>query len=192
MKVWCGQSADQLAEDTPDLVVFPECVSLRDIQAAAALLPRAIVVGAVLEASRVRGIVWHLGCNRIDYAKVGFDGHTDGGPPPERLPIYAVGDVHVGTLVCMDVQLPELRNAVVDALRASTAQFKIVGVPAEMQRGSWFVDDWVGPVWRGTVLALSNGVSRYPDSRLPSFITDTDGLKVAVQERTEPIWLRLD
>lgn len=192
MKVWCGQFAGQLSDATPDVVVFPECVSLNDIQAAAALLPRAIVVGAVLEANRVRSFVWHQGRNQIDYVKVGSDGHTDGGPPPERLPTYAFDNMCVGTLVCMDVQPPELRNAVVDVLRASTARFKIVCVPAEMQRGLWFVDDCVGPMWRGAVLALSNGVSRYPDSRLPSFITDTGGRKAVVQKRTEPIQLRLD
>ncbi len=192
MQVWCGQSASQLGDQTPDLVVFPEGIGSDQIASVAAYHPQTIVVGAVLDANRMRGVVWHRSRNWIRYAKVGSDGQTDGGPPPGELPIYIHGEVAIGVLICMDVQLPTLRNSVVDALRRSAASFKILCVPADMQGGAWFVGDEVGPAWTGVSLALSNGVFRSPTNRLASFITDVRGAKIAIQVGTEPVSYRLD
>jgi hypothetical protein len=191
MEVWCGTSPQDLGTAQPDVVVLPEDVTMAEIEAAAERLPRAIVVGAVREGHRMRGVLWHTGRNCVDYLKVGCDGHTIGGDPPADLPILTIGDLSVGVLICLDVDPPTLRRDLVEALRAAPSQFKIVCVPAEMQAGLFFADGWVSPMWAGVVLAVSNGISRYPTSRLASFIAGADGQKIALQQDREPVRFQL-
>lgn len=192
--IWCGLSADQLGTATPDLIVFPERVSQHEIDQALVCCPDAIIAGAISTKGFMQGVILHQGRNHIDYLKVGNDGRPGSSPSPrrEQPTIYECHDLAVGLLICMDFDIPDVRDGVIERLHRSAAQFKVLCVPADMSR-DWFTTEPITPPkLDGIHVAVSDGLV-HGDNRLRSFITDRKRMKDAnaKQMDREPIRLGL-
>lgn len=191
MRVFCVLTAEELGGQQADLIVFPGGVDRAEIEKAHLVLPRATIAGAVLEGRYVRAVLLHQGLNRIDYLKVDTDRRTEGtGYVPKRLPLFEAEDVCIGVLICMDVNLPDLASALIRAIRSSSAHLKIVCIPSHM--GShWFNADILpSQQYEGVHVVLCNHTKDYQD-RCKSFVTDTRGKKIRVQQQEEPIHVDL-
>jgi hypothetical protein len=193
-ELWCGLSADQLGTATPDLIVFPERVSQHEIDQAVARCPNAIIAGAISTKGFMRGVIWHHGRNQIDYLKVGNDGRLGSSPSPrrEQPTIYESHDLAVGLLICMDFDIPAVRDGVIEQLHRSEAPFKALCVPADMYNAWFSTEPITPPRLDGIHVAVSNGLV-HGDNRLRSFITDRKRMKDANAKQVdrEPIRLWL-
>ena len=194
LELWCGLAADQLGTATPDLIVFPERVSQHEIDQAVARCPDAIIAGAISTKGFMQGVIWHHGRNHIDYLKVGNDGRPGSSLSPrrEQPTIYESHDLAVGLLICMDFDIPAVRDGVIDHLHRSAAKFKVLCVPADMSRDWFSTEPITPPKLDGIRVAVSNGLV-HGDNRLRSFITDRKRMKDASAKQVdrEPIRLWL-
>src|SRR5262245_45771837 len=154
MRVSCVQNADEIGTPCPDVIVFPEYSELSELTTAHRICTDSIVVGAVVEEDRGagavvrrgRGILLHHGRHQIDYLKIKTDssGTTGTNKRPERLPVYLFDHVCIGVLICMDVNADfgAFARDVIQLVRSSRATFKIVCVPAAMNK-DW---NWSEPL----------------------------------------------
>jgi hypothetical protein len=187
MIISCVIDANELLGMPSDIIVFPERVALGELKKAQASHPNAIIVGAVVDKGRYcRGVILHKSRNRIAYLKVLSDGHTKGSEYLQQNPVYHNADVCIGMVICKDVDQGEFTRAVVDKIRGSTAQWKILCIPANMH-SDWFQADTLPFPQRfaGVYVVLCNHKD-YPQ-RCKSFIADTRGAKIRIQNGIEPI-----
>ncbi len=125
-------SADEIPSDSPDLIVFPEGISSNEIYTAAAHHHRAVIVGAVEEDGYMHSVLLHGGLNRIDYRKIGYDGRTKRlGDESQPTPVYEFGELCIGVLICMDVDLGAFRQNTVDRIKSSACPWKLAFIPLE-------------------------------------------------------------
>ncbi len=202
MRVACVRTHGESVANPADVFVFPEGSTSDALWRTASLFPNSIVVGAYEEPMRERyrrltfcraavlrgGFQWR---NQVDYLKIGTDGHgrTQGiERPPPFPPVYEVANLCVGVLICMDVNAWPFAREVVERVRASAAEVKLICVPADMGQ-PWF-SSGVGRNFEGVHLAVCNSVRAYRgNERCKSFIATPDLAKAAVQTDEEPIWL---
>ena len=157
MRISCVLDADQLstAISTPDVIVFPEGISETEIQKACSIHPHSIVVAAVTDNSRSRGVLLHRGRNQIDYLKVATDCRTLGSGNIQQVPVYTSRDVCIGVLICMDVDHVAFSQSVIAAVKSSESQLKLLCLPADMG-AYWFSGDTVSPRFEGLHVILCN------------------------------------
>ncbi len=198
MKISCVVSADELS-DSADVIVFPEGVHLEEVKKAAARYPSAIVAGAVLERKcwplvgknwerhRCRGIVWHDGKPRIDYLKILTDSRTSTGCQDiSQLPVYETPEICLGMIICMDVQHSQFLASVIQRVKTSEANYKLICVPAEMA-SAWF-NGGIDSVFHGVYVAVCNHVRFYRGAgRCKSFIASDTQERIVTQRDEESI-----
>ncbi len=202
MRVACVLTAADLdqVDGTPDVIVLPEGVKQTEIETASKKYPEAVVVGAVEEGSRMRGWVLHKRRNHIEYLKFGPDGRHEGTFDEDQNPVVHFSELgfSVGVLICLDighsnehVNTFPFSNKVLVLLRGSHTEKKLLCVPADMNK------DWENMFefkdrFKDINVALCNNVKTYSgDSRLKSFITNTDVNKTVIQRNIEPIYYDL-
>lgn len=189
MRISCVLAARELNPDHVDLVVFPEGVCMDEINGVHSTHPDAVVAGAVVENGYSRGVLQHRGLNQIDYRKVESDGRTKGTANIHQNPVYELGDVCIGVIICMDVNHMEFFHSVIWKIQSSQAMLKILCVPADMG-AEWFEGNSLAfpQNFKGIHVIVCNNNSRnHQGHRRKSFITDTHGLKIVVQNEIEPI-----
>ena len=132
MQISCVLDAAQLgtADGAPELIVFPEGVSETEIDNARALCPHSMIVAAVVEDGRSRGVLLHQGRNQIDYLEVTTDGRTVGSGNLQQMPLYEHNNGCIGVLICMDVNHRAFSRAVVERVRASECRLKLICIPS--------------------------------------------------------------
>ena len=193
MRISCVLTARELAGVSADLIVFPEGVSWKEVKDAESSHPDAVITGAIVENSDIRGLLLHRGHQRIDYLKVLTDERTVETRDYQQNPVYECGDVCIGVLICRDVSYPKFSPPVIEKIRTSSAKMKVLCVPADMDF-RWFTGD--GPPFlrdfEGVHLLLCNHTKTYKgNNRCKSFITNTHCTKIAVQRQDEPIHMEL-
>lgn len=190
MRISCVLTADQLNPVPTDLIVFPEGILQEEIENAQASHPESMIVGAIVEDGRSRGVLLHRGQHQIDYLKVETDGRTRGSHDLQQDPVYQFGRVCVGVLICMDVDHVEFSHTVIEKVQSSSTELKLVCITADMGN-HWFSGDILPFPKRfaGTHVILCNHINH--QARCKSFITDTDGRKIVVQSEGEPIHTEL-
>lgn len=193
MRIACVVRADQLTtgtSQTPDVVVFPEGISLSEIGKARLSHPNSILIGAIVENGRSRGVLFH-GCeNKIDYLKIETDGHTQGSGNLDQQPIYELPHVCIGVIVCMDVNCPAFSRTVIEKVRSSQSELKLICIPADMT-SDWFGGDAVAPAMFGGIHVVLCNHTKTHQQRCRSFVTDLHGSKIIVQNDDEPIFVDL-
>lgn len=191
MRVSCVLTACELDAEPVDLIVLPEGVGWKEIKEVELSNPDAVIVAAVVDNGHSRGVLLHRGQNQIDYLKVATDGRTDGAGDDQQNPVYKCGNICIGVLICMDFDHPNLSRRVVESIRSSNADLKFLCVPADM--GSyWFGDDSLPfpRMFEGIHVILCNHVKTH-QARCKSFVTDTHGKKIKIQQDREPIHAEL-
>lgn len=191
VRISCVLTAHQLDTAPADLIVFPEGILPEEIKNAQAFHPDSMIVGAIVEDGRSRGLLLHRGQNRIDYLKITTDGRTVGSGNLQQNPVYQFGGVCVGVLICMDVDHVEFSRAVIEKIRSTSIKLKLMCIPADMG-AYWFSGDrlpWP-QMFEGIHVILCNHTKTH-QVRCKSFITDAHGKKVAVQSEDEPIHAEL-
>jgi predicted amidohydrolase len=187
MRVACVIKASELKELAAELIVFPEGVRRAEILAAQSSHPDAVVVGAVVENRRSRAALLHRGLNQIDYLKARSDGRTIGTGDARQDAVYDSGTLCIGVLICMDIDHVELSQAVIDTIRSSPANLKVLCIPADMS-SDWNVLN-CPKRFEGIYVVLCNHTLSYQGiSRCQSFIADTSGRRIVVQAQDEPIY----
>ena len=186
----CVLTACQLSPERTNIIVFPEGILPEEIAKAQVSHPESIIVGAIEEDGRSRGLLLDQRRNRINYLKVTTDGLTKGSCNLQQNPVYQFGKVCIGVLICMDVDHPEFSRAVIAKVRSSSAKLKLICIPADMGN-HWFSGDILPfpKKFEGTHVILCNHINH--QARCKSFITDTDGRKIVVQSEGEPIHTEL-
>ncbi len=201
MRVSCVLDARQLDAEPADLIVFPEGVCLGEIKKAEASHPNALIAAAIVEngwrwrgwrgpgsVRRMRGVLQHLGKNRIDYLKVTCDGRTMGTGNQDQDSVYELGDMCVvGVLICNDALETPLMRATIEKMRASAARLRVLCIPADMAAYGGFEGNRLSPSFKGVHVAFCNHTKTHGDCRRKSFITNTQGKKLKEQEREKPI-----
>ncbi len=188
MRVSCVLIAREINAEAADLIVFPEGVCQKEIEEAAKSNPDAVIVAAVVEQDHCRGVLLHRGQNRIDYLKVETDGRTVGTGNLQQNPVYEFGAICIGVLICKDIQCGLFR-AVINNIKSSLASLKLLCIPADMA-SNWFPGDniiYFPDTYEGVHVILCNHVLTH-QLRCKSFITDTNGKKIVVQQDSEPIY----
>jgi len=184
--------ADEIPADSPNLILFPEGISWNQIHLAVARHPNAAIVGGALEGRPIHAVLWHAGANRIDYWKIEDDGRTDGfGKSPPALPVYEFDDICVGVVICMDINavFGSFCRAVVERIGSSQHPWKFLCVPANM--GSyWFEGSNIGVHLAGMHVIACNHTN-FHQVRCASFVTNTAGNKIHIQQGDEPINVKL-
>ncbi len=191
MRISCVLDVGQLANanGTPGLIVFPESVAQTEIDNAWSLCPDSMIVAAVLEDRRSRGLLLHQWRNQINYLKVTNDGRTIGSGNLQQMPVYQLDNLCVGVLICMDVDHSTFSQAIIRKVRASECRLKLICIPADM--GSyWFTGDTVPSQLHGVNVILCNHTKTHQE-RCKSFVTDMHGRKVVIQKHDEPIHIQL-
>lgn len=171
--------------------MFPEGILSEEIANAQASHPDSMIVGAIVEDERTRGLLLHRGHNRIDYLKVTTDGRTVGSGNLQQDPVYQFGGVCVGVLICLDVDHVEFSRAVIEKVRSSLAKLKLMCIPADMG-AHWFSGDslpWP-KMFEGTHVILCNHIKTH-QVRCKSFVTDAQGRKIVAQGEDEPMHAEL-
>jgi predicted amidohydrolase len=190
MRVSCVNSLDEIKSPVGDLIVFPEYSDLREILRAAKAFPFSIIVGAVQVGRRSRGYVIHRGRNRIFYLKILDDGRTDGNGNYDQLPIYEVGDICLGVVICRDIEAVQFWLPMADKIRRCTARWKFLVIPADMG-SQWFAGEEIhGSNFDGLYVIVSNHPSNH-EQRCKSFIADDKRRKILSQSEVEAISLVL-
>lgn len=193
MRISCVLNADQLIDDNPDLIVFPEGISWTEIHKAETTYPRSIIVAAVIEDHRSRGVLWYEGRNQIDYLKIRTDGQTEGTGNIQQDPVRELRelkDMCIGVIICMDVQQTDFVGPIITKIRLSKSKYKFVCIPADMT-ADWFRGNTISNQYEGVHFILCNHTKTYQSNRCKSFITDTLCQKIRVQEGEEPIHVDL-
>ncbi|TRZ55435.1 MAG: hypothetical protein D4S02_17795 [Rhodocyclaceae bacterium] len=187
MRVWCALTARELDAEHADLIVFPEGVCENEIADVERSHPDAMIVAAIVENGRSRGVLRHRRENRIEYLKVATDGRTVGTGDYRQSPVYESEDMCVGVLICMDTENRQFSRSVIEKIRDSSSALKLLCVPADMG-DYWFSGDRLPfpQVFEGIHLILCNHTKTHQD-RCKSFITDTRGTKIVVQQQEECI-----
>lgn len=191
MRVACILHAQEISNETADLVVFPEGVCQSEINEAMRVIPNALIVGAVLDGNHSRGVLLHRGQNKIDYLKVATDGRTKGSGNHNQTPIYEADNICIGVLVCMDVDQNNFSRPVIEKIKASGAKSKYLCVPADM--GNHWFNHYSLPFpseFEGINFILCNHIKTH-QARCKSFITDQSGKKIVIQNDKEPIYANL-
>jgi len=191
MKIACALTASEVETINPDMIIFPEGVDLKEIEQVRLSNINAIIIGAIVENDCSRGILMHRGSNKIEYLKVETDGRTNGSNDTKQNPVYEFDNICVGLLICMDIDNPDFSKIVIDKIISSSAKLKLLCVPADM--GShWFADNNLQAPhkFKGINVILCNHTKTHQD-RCKSFITDTQGRKIRVQDDKEPIYAEL-
>lgn len=193
MRISCVLKAAQIDEENTDLIVFPEGVSWPEIAIAHLKYPNSIIVGAIEENGKCRGILLYNGQNQIDYLKIGTDGRTEGTENLQRDPVcelYELKNMCLGVIICMDIQLTDFVKSIITKIRLSKSKYKFVCIPADMT-ADWFRGDTIPTQYEGVYFILCNHTKTYLSNRCKSFITDTHCNKIKVQEGEEPIHVDL-
>lgn len=193
MRISCVLAARELNPDPVDLIVLPEGICVDEINGAHSSHPDAVIVGAVVENCYSRGVLLHRGINQIDYRKVGSDGRTKGTANVHQNPVYELGDICIGVIICMDVNHGVFLHSITQTIRSSGAALKILCVPADMG-GEWFAENSLAfpQNWEGIhVIVCNNNTRNHQAFRCKSFVTDTRGVKIVVQNGIEPIHAEL-
>ena len=175
MRISCILKASELdaAALYPDLILFPEGINENEVERACSSHVDTMIVGAVTEDGRNRGLLLHRGQNRIDYLKIGDDGRTAGGEEPEQLPVFESDDVCIGVVICMDIEikLGRFSRTVIERIRSSESQFKLLCIPADMA-SHWFDGDNLSSgTFDGVNVALCNHTKTHQE-RCKSFVAD--------------------
>ena len=133
-----------------------------------------------------RGILHYNGKNQISYLNVRSDGRTsEGSDKLDQCPVYQTTNTCIGVLICMDVDCVQFARHVITKVRSSTASWKGVCVPADMD-SSWF--NSIGPLFEGVHVILCNHTRTYQGAgRCKSFISNTALSPVQKQKDEEPI-----
>jgi predicted amidohydrolase len=170
-----------------DLILFPEGVSREELATAERAYPESMIVGAIIDEGYSRGFLLHRGRNNIEYLKVTTDGRTKGSGNFQQKPVYQFGEVCVGVLICMDVVHADFSQAVAKMVRASSAEMKLICIPADMG-DYWFQGERLSfpKSFDGIHVVLCNHTKTH-QGRCKSFVTATNGVKVAVQRKDEAI-----
>ena len=104
-------------------------------------------------------------------------------------PVYEFDDLCVGVLLCMDIDFAVFSRAVVERIQSSQHPWKFLCVPANM--GSyWFEGSNIGAHLAGMHLIVCNHTN-FHQVRCASFVTNTTGSKIRIQENHEPIHVKL-
>jgi hypothetical protein len=90
----------------------------------------------------------------------------------------------------MDVDTGLFLNNLLEQIRSSSAEFKLVCVPADMA-DSRFAGTELMQQWEGVYLLVCNHIKTYPQGRAKSFITDAHRTKRVFQQTNEPIFAGL-
>jgi hypothetical protein len=187
MIVACAISVADLGQITPDVLVLPERTTMAELQAAQRLSSTPIVVGAIEEGRYVRGLLLHHGRNHIDgYWKTLDDDRSLGSNrPPSRTPVYQRDGLAIGVLICRDCQdNHQLRADVLGYLQNSTAEVKLLCIPADMHQ-EWFQSERTS--FRDVFLAVSNNSKPNNVNRCRSLIADPQGIRITTQVNLEAI-----
>jgi predicted amidohydrolase len=105
--------------------------------------------------------------------------------------VYEQGDVCVGILICMDIDHPDFSISVIERVKSSSSRIKILCVPADM--GSEWLQGQNLPFpkkYEGVYFILCNNIQTH-QLRCKSFIADTTGKKLYVQEEIEPLFAQI-
>jgi len=186
MRISCAITANDLSADSSDIIVFPEGTSREVIHETSSLHQNAMIVGAIEEDGFSRGVLCHRGKQLIEYLKVTSDGRTKGSGNLQQSPVFESGRACIGVLVCMDVDKIEFSRCVIEKLRQSAAEIKILCVPANMG-SQWFSNQELPPQYHGVYVALCNN-NTY-QIRCKSFVADPYGRKLVEQREHEAIYV---
>ena len=175
MNLSCVREIGEIKHGYTDLIVFPEGVSLGMFDEAASKYPNSIVVGAAEINKNSVGLLFHMNQEKIRYSKVTSDSRTKGSDDISQCPVYDNKNACVGVLVCIDVDHVEFSNKVIEKVKSSDCDKRIICVPADM--GSfWFSNSNIGIKYRGVNVVLCNSDRTYKLG-CQSFVTSTDGEK---------------
>jgi len=192
LEIACLLSAKQLTSKPAGLIVFPEGCCQADIDEACRAHPEAVVVGAIARrglAGPCDGILMYQSQNRIKYSKICGDGRTSRGSGDfSQHPVYEANDLCVGVLICMDADIANadvgrFRTAVIEKVASSSATWRVICIPAQMHDAHFSPNRIAG--FSDVHVVLCNDAFHNPRCR--SFVTDTDGNKIAVQVGHEPL-----
>ena len=186
MELSCAARVADIGSHKPSVLVLPERTELAELQRAQALTAESVVVAASAEGDLMRGHLLHRGINQVNYLKMLSDDVSRGTGVLPATPIYETPEFAIGMLICRDLQNPELQANVMNSLRASRSQLKVLCIPAHMGSG-WFPSSRIND-FLGGFLALSNHPGTPGDARCPSFIANPDGVRREVQNHHEPIY----
>jgi len=186
MRISCVMCCKDMGDENPHLICLPEYSDLECLKCMSAFFPDAIVVGAYQDGEYSRAYVAHKGSERINYTKVNSDGITKGSGNREQCPVYSVGDVCVGVLICIDVDDPIFSNAIIDSVKSSKKRWRILCVPADMHN-SWFNNGGLTAKFGGVYVVLSNNSKSHPDNRCLSFIASDKRKIIMRQEEQHPL-----
>lgn len=188
MRISCVLTARELHSVLTDLIVFPEGICWGEIAAAQSSHPDAIIVGAIVENGFGRGLLLHRGVNRIDYLKVESDGRTTGTGNLRQNPVYVLGNVCIGILICMDIINGAFSQAVIKKMKSTSTKLKLLCVPGDMADYYFSGQHLASPQnFEGIHVILCNHTRAHPQDRCKSFVMDTHGTKVVVQNHVEAI-----
>ena len=182
-------NAQEVGGAPADLIVFPEGACHKEIQEASTKNPNSIIVGAIVEDGRSRGLLIHHGQNKIEYLKVESDDRTEGSQNVQQCPVYEMPDICIGVLICKDIDSVEFARKVIDRIKSSSCALKLLCVPADMM-SDWFSDEKLPPKYEGVHVVLCNHTKTY-QFRCQSFVTDMLGNKINVQKQHKPVYAQL-
>lgn len=147
------------------------------------------MVGAFEDGGYSRGALFHAGEQVLSYQKVFSDGRTKGSGNLAQRPVYCGrNEMAIGILVCMVINEPSFSLPVLDALRETNRQYRLLCVPADMG-SEWFTHrQLLGQAkYADVFVALCNNTKTHGDHRCGSFVTNSTGLKVAEQSGRQPL-----
>lgn len=197
MRISCVLNAQEVGETPADLIVFPEGVCNEEIQKTCIANPDSIIVGTEVYGGYCRGLLMHRHHNKINYLKIKSDKRTSKGSedllrsPLLQSPVYEMSNICIGVLICMDVDYVDFASTVINQIKSSNCELKLLCVPADMG-SEWFSMDTLLPAHQGVHVVLCNHTKTYQfPSRCQSFVTDMFGKKIAVQNQHEPVCVQL-
>jgi hypothetical protein len=187
MQLTCALNASEETDSAKCLLVLPEGISKHELDEACQLLPRTIIVGAVLDpdGEHMRAYLVHEGTNRLEYLKKLGDGRSTGSGLLPKIATYETQDFIIGVLICRDIEDIILRTAVLRTLINSAASTKILCIPADMH-ADWFRSTEITG-FAGVFVAMSNNNKTYSDSRCKSFIANPSGERLSTQTEYEAV-----
>lgn len=191
IRLSCVLGAAELAGRSADIVLFPEGVEPADMALARAMVPGALIVGAVEERGRSRALIERAGRNQVDYRKIETDGRTKGaGVEPRSLPLVLEDRIAIGVVICMDIQRAGWVSVIIGALRAAPAPVKLLCIAGDMS-DMYFQGQTLQPYLHGVKVALCNNTRTHPRHRCQSFVADASGAKRVVQTGVAPVHVEL-
>ena len=106
------------------------------------------------------------------------------------MPVYEAGSICVGVVICMDVDTGVFLSNLLQRIKSSSAEFKLVCVPADMAEER-FSGTELMPQWEGVHVLVCNHIKTYPQGRGKSFISDTRRTKRVIQQTNERLFAEL-